>query len=158
MSDSIDTTGLPDPYTFDTDVIEYIINTVGQAQYVQIVNRSRIIPVDWAQQQTENLFNFIYGTITNAYVATTTAISNYLIDGASIYTWDFEFTGADEDYPGWDTYGTAYGFRFKGLCGDKIDLTLDSQGDFYGHNPIIWFWIWIYLIIPNWIMTIEITL
>lgn len=136
MSDSIDTTGLPDPYTFDTDVIEYIINTVGQAQYVQIVNRSNIIPVNWAQQQTENLVNFIFGTITNAYVATTTLISNYLLEGASIYGWDFSFTGSNDTYPGWETFGTAYGFSFKGVCGDIIDLVLDSQGNFYGHNPI----------------------
>lgn len=128
--------GLPNDYSFNSDVIDYVIETCGKAQRYQIENRSDIVVVDWAQQTTENIMNWVFGAVVNAYTATGSLLHDYVNSSAITYSWDFSFTGSDDSYPGWDTYGTAYGFTFKGACADTIDLVLDSQGNFYGHNPL----------------------
>ena len=128
--------GLPNDYSFNSDIIDYVIKTIGQTFAFDLSTQSGYYLFDFATSATSSLINSTYNLLSQAIRSVGNVIHDVVYSGNVSYTFDFSFTGLDEEYPGWDTYGNAYGFSFVGMLGEKIDLVLDSQGDFYGHNPI----------------------
>lgn len=133
---STQASGLPQNYSFNSDVIDFVISKSGDA-YNHTIYDSGIYVADWVINTGMDVAQGVLSLFANAYIAYNSAMQDYVYrDWLGVYLWEFEFTGSDDNYVGSADYGTAYGFTFHGLCGDKIDLVLDSSGDFYGQNRL----------------------
>lgn len=136
--------GLPQDYKISSEVLtDLIISDVKGLQY-ELANRidnisenlHGIVVGEWILDGTSAFSNFIFGSYVNALQATNSFIHDFIWREATTYSWNYYFTGSDPDYPGSGDYGTAYGFRFIGAAGEKFDIVLDANGDYYGHNLI----------------------
>ena len=125
---------LPSGYSFDPDVLEYVMTKTSDALQCQYSFAPLGIKVE---DFYNNLLSSVYGLLNNAYVAINQFTQDYISQNSAIAAWDYYFTGSNDGYPGYETYGTAYGFRFEHTLGaGYIDIVLDGNGDFYGSNPI----------------------
>lgn len=124
-------TSVPDGYRFDSSALDFLLQK--SAEGINIAISSGI------GAKINNIFNSTLTTAFNLYrnfmIATDKLIADWIV-WSDIYGFEFQFTGLDPEYPGFETYGSAYGWRFSGWMGEDIDLVLDSQGMLYGSNPI----------------------
>lgn len=124
---------LPDPYYFNSDVIEYVIENSAKGLNYSFQETGFYI-YDWTVATAARILDYTFDSFRNAFIWTRSQVQDYVYSETSAYSWDFECTGIDPNDPASGDYGTAYGFRFKGLCGDTIDVKLDANGNFYGHS------------------------
>lgn len=130
---------LPSDYKISSEVFEDIISSDAKGLQFDLANRIDTFGIkilDWTANGIDSYLNFIFGTFVNAYQATNSFVHDFIWSGAATYSWNYHFTGADPNYPGSGDYGTAYGFRFIGAGGEKFDVVLDANGDYYGHSLI----------------------
>lgn len=130
---------LPSDYKISSEVFEDIILSDAKGLQFDLANRIDTFGVkilEWYANGLDSYLNFVYGTFVNAYQATNSFVHDFIWSGATTYSWNYYFTGADPNYPGSGDYGTAYGFRFIGAGGEKFDIVLDANGDYYGHSII----------------------
>lgn len=121
----------PQDYRFDSSALDYLINKASEGLNLSI-SSGLGAKIDWI---SGIVLNSVFDFYRNFVVATDKVIADWIV-WTDIYGFTFEFTGLDSNYPGHETYGSAYGWRFTGWLGEKIDLVLDSQGMLYGSNPI----------------------
>lgn len=121
----------PQDYYFDSSVLDYLINKASEGLNLSI-SSGLGAKIDWI---SGIVLNSVFDFYRNFVFATDKVIADWIV-WTDIYGFSFEFTGLDSNYPGHETYGSAYGWRFTGWLGEKIDLVLDSQGMLYGSNPI----------------------
>lgn len=121
----------PENYSFDSSALDYLLQK--SAEGINISVSSGI------GAKISNIFSNGFSAIFNLYRNFVIATDKLVVDWIvwdDIYGFEFQFIGLDPSYPGNETYGPAYGWRFIGWLGEKIDLVLDSQGMLYGSNPI----------------------
>ena len=122
----------PSNYYFSDDAINLVLAKDAEAinTIITFNNQAKILTL------ISNLYASIFNLAYDYYVGWFGIIHDWVDSNWPNYQFKFEFTGKSTLYPGHETYGDAYGWRFTGLLGEKIDLVLDSQGDIYGSNPI----------------------
>lgn len=121
----------PQDYRFDESVCNYVIQKSSEGLNLSL-SAGLGAKIDWFY---ETVIDSVFDFYRNYLIAGFKTIADWVV-WTSIYGFSFEFTGLDSNYPGYETYGDAYGWRFEGWAGEKIDLVLDSQGMLYGSNPI----------------------
>lgn len=124
-------TSSPNNYTFSETALNTVINKAGSALNVSITNSGYKIN-ELFSTVISSVFNLAHDFI----IAEGLFIQDWFTTDAVNYQFKFYFTGSDPDYPGNDTYGPAYGWRFTGMVGETVDIVLDQNGNLYGSSPI----------------------
>lgn len=130
--DFIPDDSIPTGYEFNSDVIEYVISKGADAINAYQTQRfGKVINAG-----ANFIGDIIYSLMRNTAIAIGYLNAEYIDANASIYTWHYECTGIDTDYEFSGEYGTAYGFKFVGICDEVFTLVLDQNGGFYGSEKI----------------------
>ena len=122
---------LPQSYEFSYDALQTVIVKDAEALNLSLSDYSG------------NIINYAIGTLVSSvmsmwrsFIITYNKVETLIVPSWAIYGWTYSLTGIDPNYPGHETYGDAYGFRFVGCAGEYVDLVLDQYGDLYGSNII----------------------
>lgn len=124
-------TDVPDGYRFDSSALDYLLQKSAEGINISVSSGIGAKISGILSSGLSSIFNLYR----NFVIATDKLVADWIV-WDDIYGFEFQFTGVDSSYPGFESYGSAYGWTFIGWLGEKIDLVLDSQGMLYGSNPI----------------------